>query len=129
MIVTKKIVTLYSILNVKQFMKNILFVFLFCFVAMLYAAPPEATPAPPNEVEQITIQKAQDNSQILPNQFWRQSGKQSLNYINLPSLSAPNKPPLYRLSLADKAASTTKTLPSLPRYLWQYSKRLTQKTR
>jgi len=123
-------------------MKNILFVFLFCFVAMLYAAPPEATPAPPNEVEQITIQKAQpveaiqaqeisnfifipQNNQVLQPSFWRQSGKQNLIYNNLFSFSAPNTPPLYhRLSLADKAISTTK----IPRYLWQYSKRLTQKT-
>lgn len=136
-------------------MKQILLSFLFCFAAMLYAAPPEATPAPPNDLVQISIQKAQpveaiqaqeisnfiflsqanhagahENSQILQPSFWRQGGKQSLIYTNLFSFSAPNTPPLYhRLSLADKAIFNTKTTFSFPRYLWQYSKRLSKKTR
>lgn len=135
-------------------MKNILLAFLFCFAAMLYAAPPEATPAPPNDVGQTYIQKAQpevaiqaqkeisnfifipqanhvgahENNQILQPSFWRQSGKQSLISKSL-FFSAPNTPPLYhRLSLADKAISNTKTTLSFPRYLWQYSKRLSKKT-
>lgn len=145
------------ILNVKNaIMKKILLSFLFCFAAMLYAAPPEATPASPNDLVQILIQKAQpveviqaqkeisnfvfhsqanhtgahENNQILQPSFWRQNGKQSLIYANLFPFSATNAPLLYhRLSLANKVIFNTKTTLSFPRYLWQYSKRLSQKTR
>ena len=136
-------------------MKQILLSFLFCFAAMLYAAPPEATPAPPNDLVQISIQKAQpveaaqaqeisnfisisqanhvgahENNQISQPSFWRQSENKDLIYTESLFFSAPNTPPLYhRLSLADKRFSTTKTTFSFPRYLWQYSKRLSKKTR
>jgi hypothetical protein len=143
------------IINVNnRIMKNILLAFLFCFAAMLYAAPPEAIAPPPDLVVQNSTQKVQpigaiqaqeisnfifipqanhvgvqENSQILQPSFWRQSENQNLIYNNLFSFSAPNTPLYHRLSLADKVFSSTKILPSLPRYCWGNSKVILSKTR
>jgi len=136
-------------------MKNILLAFLFCFVAILYAAPPEATPAPPEVEQVITIQKAQpveaiqaqkeisnfisipqaahvgaqDNSQILPHQFWRQSENKVILISKTFYFSANPYKPNNRQLQADKTVLTTKILPSLPHYFWGDSKVTLSKTR